>query len=401
MVDGWRSVRLGDVGSSLIGLTYSPSNISNSGTLVLRSSNIQNGAIAFEDTVYVNSEIPENIRIRKNDILICVRNGSRRLIGKSVLLDERVIGQTFGAFMAVYRSAANPFLQYFFQSDDFKRQIDEHLGATINQITNGSLNSFVVSLPPAPEQRVISAKLKDVDDLIVTLDRLIAKKQAIKQGMMQELLTGRTRLPGFSADWNDIRLRELGSFLKGRGVKRDDVRSTGVPCIRYGEIYTVFGDYADRTRSFVSPPIAATALPIRKGDVLFAGSGETKAEIGTSLAYIGEPDAVAGGDIIVLRGAGFNPVFLASLLNSPAIAAQKARKGQGDAVVHISSTALGDLALKIPSRDEQDAIAVVIQRADSELGVLGVRLDKARAVKQGMMQQLLTGKIRLPVEAAS
>lgn len=303
--------------------------------------------------------------------------------------------------MAVYRSAANPFLQYFFQSDDFKRQIDEHLGATINQITNGSLNSFVVSLPPAPEQRVISAKLKDVDDLIVTLDRLIAKKQAIKQGMMQELLTGRTRLPGFSADWNDIRLRELGSFLKGRGVKRDDVRSTGVPCIRYGEIYTVFGDYADRTRSFVSPPIAATALPIRKGDVLFAGSGETKAEIGTSLAYIGEPDAVAGGDIIVLRGAGFNPVFLASLLNSPAIAAQKARKGQGDAVVHISSTALGDLALKIPSRDEQDAIAVVIQRADSELGVLGVRLDKARAVKQGMMQQLLTGKIRLPVEAAS
>lgn len=290
--------------------------------------------------------------------------------------------------------------RYFFYqfSQNFLSRIESLTAkSSVDSVRMESISGMFIPLPERAEQERIVRAIDDVDDLIVALDRLIAKKQAIKQGIMQELLTGSTRLPSFSADWKHIRLRELGSFLKGRGVKRDDVRLTGVPCIRYGEIYTVFGDYADRTRSFVSPPTAATALPIRKGDVLFAGSGETKAEIGMSLAYIGEPDAVAGGDIIVLRGTDFNPVFLASLLNSPAIAAQKARKGQGDAVVHINSTALGDLTLKIPSRDEQDKIAAVIQDADSELGVLGARLDKARAIKQGMMQELLTGRTRLPV----
>jgi type I restriction enzyme S subunit len=191
----WTEIRLGEIGQSLIGLTYSPSSVKRSGTLVLRSSNIQDGRIDFNDNVFVDSPIPERIRIRANDILICVRNGSRRLIGKSVLLDERVAGQTFGAFMAVYRSNANLFLQYFFQSDEFKRQIDEHLGATINQITNGSLNRFVVALPSPAEQNEIASRLSDVDAEISCLRRRLDKAQVVKQGMMQELLTGRTRLP--------------------------------------------------------------------------------------------------------------------------------------------------------------------------------------------------------------
>src|SRR6185437_2187781 len=112
----WPRVRLGEIGQSLIGLTYEPNNVKRSGTLVLRSSNIQDGRLAFDDNIFVDCWIPDRIRVRENDILICVRNGSRRLIGKSVLLDDRIVGQTFGAFMAVYRSQANPFLQYFFQS---------------------------------------------------------------------------------------------------------------------------------------------------------------------------------------------------------------------------------------------------------------------------------------------
>lgn len=191
----WSDVRLGDIGQSLIGLTYSPSSVKRSGTLVLRSSNIQDGRLTFDDNVYVDSPIPDKIRVRENDILICVRNGSRRLIGKSVRLDKRVVGQTFGAFMAVYRSDSNQFLQHFFQSDDFKRQIDEHLGATINQITNRSLNSFIVSLPCPAEQQEVASRLTDVDNEIEALERRRAKAKSVKQGMMQELLTGRTRLP--------------------------------------------------------------------------------------------------------------------------------------------------------------------------------------------------------------
>lgn len=271
--------------------------------------------------------------------------------------------------------------------------------ATVDSLRMPTFTSFELRLPPlrAEQDRVVEA-LGDVDELIATLERLIAKKQAIKQGMMQQLLTGLTRLPGFTTEWRDARLGSLGMFLKGRGIKRDDVRSTGVACIRYGEIYTAFGDYTDEARSFVTPDVASTALPIRRGDVLFAGSGETKAEIGMSLAYTGKRDAVAGGDIIVLRGTGFDPVFLASLLNSPAVSVQKARKGQGDAVVHISSHALADVELKLPGFEEQGAIATVIKDADAEISALAGRLAKTRAIKQGMMQQLLTGRTRLPAE---
>ncbi|AGB26263.1 restriction endonuclease S subunit [Mycobacterium sp. JS623] len=191
----WTEFRLGDIGESLIGLTYSPRNVKQAGTLVLRSSNIQDGRLAFDDNVYVDCPIRDRIRLRENDILICVRNGSRRLIGKSVLLDRRVAGQTFGAFMAVYRSRSNPFLQYFFQSNDFKRQIDEHLGATINQITNGSLNGFVVALPDVAEQRAIADAVISADAEIDTLRARLTKARSMKSGLMQQLLTGRTRLP--------------------------------------------------------------------------------------------------------------------------------------------------------------------------------------------------------------
>nr|WP_162785633.1 restriction endonuclease subunit S [Microbacterium sorbitolivorans] len=275
---------------------------------------------------------------------------------------------------------------------------DNAVGGTMPNLNTSILSSLPIVLPPKRVQdRVVSA-LGDARQLIASLERLIAKKEAIKSGMTHQLLAGVTRLPGFTAEWTECDLGELGSFLKGRGVTRDDVRSTGVPCIRYGEIYTEFGDYTTNTRSYVSREISATALPVRAGDILFAGSGETKAEIGTALAYIGEKDAVAGGDIIVLRGAGYNSVFLASLLNSPRVAAQKARRGQGDAVVHISSAALSGLKIQLPDRDEQDAIAAVIQDADREIVALHKRLEKARSIKQGVMQELLTGKTRLEVK---
>ncbi|MCC9175457.1 restriction endonuclease subunit S [Arthrobacter sp. zg-Y179] len=393
---GWTEATLGELGEAFIGLTYSPNQVSSSGTLVLRSSNIQRGRLDLTDTVQVNAQIPEKIRVRESDVLICVRNGSRRLIGKSLYLDNRVAGETFGAFMAVFRSPLNSYLRYFFESGDFKRQVDEHLGATINQITNASLRGFRVRYPGEAERDEIAARLADVDAFVVSLERLIAKKRAVKQGMMQELLTGRTRLPGFTGDWREVELGHLGVFLKGRGVTRDKVRSSGVPCIRYGELYTVYRDYARETVSFVDPDVSISALPVRSGDLLFAGSGETKAEIGMVVAYVGQVAAVAGGDIIVLRGAGFDPIFLASLLNTPSLAAQKASRGQGDAVVHIGAGALSTLRFRLPAIDEQHAIAEVLQNADAEIEASEHRLESARAVKIGMMQELLTGRTRLP-----
>jgi len=286
------------------------------------------------------------------------------------------------------------FLAYFLQA----LHLNMHFDYTLKAHPSVIRGAYTIDLPPISVQRSISASLEDVDTFIATSERLIAKKQAIKQGAMQQLLTGKTRLPGFDKPWSEVRLGEVGTFLKGRGVKRDDVLRAGVPCIRYGELYTAFTDYTSRTLSFVERRVAATALPIRTGDLLFAGSGETREEIGKCVAYTGIASAVAGGDIIVLRGTTFNPVYLATLTNSATIAAQKAKRGQGDAVVHISSRALGDIELRLPSKDEQDAISTVLTNSDNEIRLLRYRLAKATAVKQGMMQELLTGRTRLPVE---
>jgi type I restriction enzyme S subunit len=256
----------------------------------------------------------------------------------------------------------------------------------------------LVSLPVSQaEQRRVAGALKDYDALIRVLEASITKKRAIKQGMMQGLLTGSIRLPGFTEPWGRRKLGELGRFMKGRGIRRDDVRASGIPCIRYGELYTKYRGYVSRPGSFVSRAIAETALELQTGDLLFTGSGETRDEIGICVAYIGAEKAVVGGDVVILRGGSFNPIFLSASVNAPAAARQKASLGQGDAVVHISSKALATVEIDLPPRQEQNAIAVTIQTLDAELDVLAKRLVKVQAIKQGMMQELLTGRTRMPL----
>jgi type I restriction enzyme S subunit len=191
----WIEITLGDIGQCIIGLTYTPSNVKDSGTLVLRSSNIQNGRFSSHDNVYVDSLIPEKLKVKKNDILICVRNGSRNLIGKCLKLSNEMVGQTWGAFMSVYRSDFNDYVEHLFKSNIIQSQIEENLGATINQITNKTLNSFKAIIPKEiDEQQAIAKIISDMDLEIEQLESKKAKHHNIKHGMMQELLTGKTRL---------------------------------------------------------------------------------------------------------------------------------------------------------------------------------------------------------------
>ncbi len=193
--EDWEVKSLGDIGEALIGLTYNPSNVKESGLLVLRSSNVFEGRLAFENNVYVDVNVPDKLRTQKGDILICVRNGSRDLIGKCALIDERAVGETFGAFMTVFRTQFSSYVFLQFQSNLIKKQIHEHIGATINQITNKNLNSFKIPLPACTkEQQAIAKVLSDMDSEISALEQRRDKTKALKQAMMQELLTGRIRL---------------------------------------------------------------------------------------------------------------------------------------------------------------------------------------------------------------
>jgi len=193
--EDWDVIPIGQAAQCLIGLTYSPNDVRSFGTLVLRSSNVQNGCLAFDDNVYVEMELPVRVITQEDDILICVRNGSRQLIGKCALIDEAAAGSAFGAFMAVLRSKSSRFLFQQFQSHILKRQISDVMGATINQITNKDMAAFKVIWPVLEsEQTAIATVLADLDAELAALETKLTKARQLKRGMMQELLTGRIRL---------------------------------------------------------------------------------------------------------------------------------------------------------------------------------------------------------------
>jgi len=190
----WIETNLGAIGECVIGLTYKPENVVDYGLLVLRASNIQNGRLTYDDNVYVNVAVPDRLITQTGDVLVCVRNGSRALIGKCAVISDGAAGLTFGAFMSVYRTKHWQFLAHAFQGQDIQCQIRDNIGATINQITNKDMKALRIKLPCEDEQIAIADVLSNMDAEITALEVRRDKTRAIKQGMMQQLLTGRIRL---------------------------------------------------------------------------------------------------------------------------------------------------------------------------------------------------------------
>ena len=187
--EDWEVICLGDIGQALIGLTYSPNDTAEFGTLVLRSSNVQNSKLSFDNNVFVQMILPDRVIVKEGDILICVRNGSRQLIGKCALIDKKTEGAAFGAFMSVYRTKSYGFIFYQLQSNIIQNQINETMGATINQITNKDLNSFKIMQPLIEKERsAIYEKIKDFDEDINLDIKRLNKLKSIKQGLMQSFV---------------------------------------------------------------------------------------------------------------------------------------------------------------------------------------------------------------------
>jgi type I restriction enzyme, S subunit len=192
----WTLDKVKWLGKCIIGLTYSPEDVADEGTLVMRSSNVQGGKIVYDDNVYVKKDIPEELVLRKNDILICSRNGSRALIGKCALIDEKAQGHTFGAFMTVLRSASNRYLFYVLNSRLFSFYLGAFLTSTINQLTTENLNNMVVPIPKSvDEQEKISVFLDtrcgEIDRVMEANAEMIAKLKTYRSSLIWEAVTGK------------------------------------------------------------------------------------------------------------------------------------------------------------------------------------------------------------------
>lgn len=179
-------VRLSEIAEYFNGLTYRPENVSDVGTIVLRSSNIQGNQLDFADTVRVNCQIKERLFIKENDILMCSRNGSARLVGKVALIKGLNEPMSFGAFMMIIRSQYYPYLMTYFQTDDFRRQIKTGATTTINQVTGRMLDEVELPVPELGDMTAFATFTEKIFRQKLTIQQSLDKLEVLRKSLMQE-----------------------------------------------------------------------------------------------------------------------------------------------------------------------------------------------------------------------
>jgi type I restriction enzyme S subunit len=236
--EGWEWERIRNISQSYIGLTYSPSEVSSTGIIVLRSSNIQDGKIVLNDIVRVSKTISKKLQIEKNDIVICARNGSAKLVGKSAIVTKIDEPMTFGAFMAICKTSLYQYVSIFLQSDLFFSQLRGVSGTTtINQLTQSNFNNFLIPIPPKNEQDRIYKKVNVVIPIVevygtqqsqlttLNSDLYINFKKSILQEAIQGKLVPQISSEGTAESLLEKIRAEKERLIKEKKIKRDKLDS--------------------------------------------------------------------------------------------------------------------------------------------------------------------------------
>ncbi len=341
----------------------------------LRVVDMYPGGVNQSDIKYVPEQaFPEiqNYRIYSEDIFISVA-GSLGIVG---VVPPELSGAnlTENANYITNLQCDRDYLKYWLMSHPIQIAIKliQTTGAQ-PKLALGRIAKFVVAIPQdIKEQRAIAEVLSDVDGLINALDALIAKKRAIKQATMQQLLTGKTRLPGFSGDWETKRLGEIAQIKKGSMITEKDVVLGTIPVIAGGQSPAYYHNTANRT-----------------------GKTITVSASGAYAGFVGlyNQPIFASDCSTISESSRYSIDFIYYYLVSNQDVIYNTQTG--GAQPHFYPTDLMTMQIDLPTLEEQRAIAIVLSDMDAEITALEHRRDKTINIKQGMMQQLLTGKVRL------
>lgn len=380
------------------------------GDLFVRITNMSRDSIYLDLTdtkfVCIPPDSTEGVRtqLQNNDVLISITAD----IGISSYVDSSTPSPAYiNQHIALVRfkptQADGKFVSYFLAASaaqrNFRAKTDN--GAKAGMSLSGVAN-IQTALPPLPEQTAIAQALSDVDTLLATLDQMIAKKRDLKQAAMQQLLTGKTRLPGFSREWEVKTLFELAEgkkelFDDGDWIESEHITTQGVRLVQTGNIGSgCFVEKAEKKYIYETSFNSLRCKQLRTGDLLVCRLADPA---GRACVFpdIGEAKVVTSVDVTICRPPrdSVDRVYLANVFSTPEWFRKVSDRSGGTTHKRISRGALGRIPFDLPPLPEQTAIATILSDMDAELSALETRRDKTRNIKQAMMQELLTGRTRL------
>ena len=392
-------IQSGEQITTLIGKGASPRwqgfEYTNSGMLFVTSENVRDGFLDTREPKYLPMAFHEKLKrtkLQKHDILINLVGAS---IGRSCQILDEIGEANVNQAVAIFRVREqfnSAFIACYFQAPT---AVDRILGMQVDaarpNISLGDLRRFLIPLPTKTEQTAIAEALSDADALIASLEQLIAKKRQVKQGAMQELLTGRRRLPGFSGEWEVKRLGEVvDKFVNGGtpSTQHPEYWRGQIPWITGADI---LGQQVSEIRRYITEDAVRNSSTnvVEKGNLLLVSrTGVGKLAIAPFAVAISQD--FTG---VYVRQDRLIPEFLFRYFdyNSELLRQQN----QGTSIQGITRETLASTPIPVPQLAEQAAIAAILSDMDAEIAALEAKLAKARQVKQGMMQELLTGRIRL------
>jgi type I restriction enzyme S subunit len=401
--EGWSEARLGDLGYIFGGLTGKSGKDFGTGsaTFVTFMNVMANVVLSADGVEAVNVEPGEaQNQLRAGDVIFNGSSETPEEVGFGATVPETLEGVYLNSFCFGFRCYPDAaldatFLSYLTRSPVGREVIRPMAqGSTRYNLAKTNLLNGLFPIPPLAEQQAIAEALSDADALVESLDALIAKKRDMKQAAMQQLLTGRTRLLGESTEWEFVKVGEIARTLKGRGLSRDAVLETGAhPCLLYGELFTTYKPVA---RGVGGRTNSLDGEPSMFGDVLIPGSTTTSGEdLATATALL--MDGVRlGGDVNIIRPdlQRIDPRWMAYVFTH-CHRQDVALRAQGVTIHHLYGRDIASIEMRLPERDEQTRLADVLEDMDAEIDALVAQREKAELVKQGMMQELLSGRVRL------